>query len=208
MIVATLLLDEFTRSDRVLDAPAVGPTPTTFYLFGGSPFYNGDWAVNGGRAVATISRSEHRAYWDVGATEYQLTVEIESIPSDGGIAVRSDGAGHEVLVYFQPNVLQIYTYDAANYTLRATSGGTATAVAGMSITVDVSTSAVTATSSTGLSVTWTDSTYSTQTQVGMRENNAQTAAYDNLLVTDATVVVGSNVRPLLSLQAAQRASRW
>ncbi len=52
----------------------------------------------------------------------------------------------------------------------------------MSITVDVSETEVTATSSTGLTVTWSDSTYSTQTWVGVRENNAQAAAYDNIQV--------------------------
>ena len=173
-----LVFDDFDRSNRTLDAPVAGPAPTT-WQFGGSP---GNWTVNSNHVIANTQLSEHRVYWDAGATAYRLEVDVPVLPADGGIAVRSDGDGTEVLVYFQPDTLQVYTYDGANYTLRATAPGTATAVAGMTVTVDVSTSEVSASTSTGLSVTWADSTHAAQTQVGLRENNAQTAHYDNLRV--------------------------
>jgi hypothetical protein len=175
-----LLFDDFDRSNRALDDPVIGPTPTLWRLPNGT----GDWVISSNELRPSNTTQENRAYWDIGETSYTLKVDVVAFPYDGGICVRSNGDGDEVYVHLSASTrIDIYTYDGANYTLRVT-GATGTAMAaGETVTVVVTPAAVAATASGGRTATWTDATHGAQTQVGLRENYSQQAAFENLRVT-------------------------
>jgi hypothetical protein len=180
---SALLFDDFNRANQTLTdgPPPIGPTPT-FWDYG---LGTGDWKIQDGKMRARSSNPENRCYWDIGATTYRMKIDVPILPTDGGVGVRGDGDGTEVYVHFGGAELKIYTYDGADYTLRATSSGGSPCADGMTVTVDVTPTAVSASTSTGLAVSWASTTYAANTQVSVRDNNSQVGVFDNLRVNDS-----------------------